>query len=127
MIEIARFLDPTEARVSLGFLRSQGLDVKLADEHALDAMTDSWIAMGGYRLLAAEEDAAQARLLLRPHQSKRPGTVCPNCGSERVRRPRRWGFHLLRTALIGGTPPPAASGKLKCQACGELFEDPDEP
>jgi hypothetical protein len=126
VIEIASFLDPTEARISLGYLRAQGLDVRLANENALDAMTDSWIAMGGYRLLAAESDAAEARLLLRAPRNQTSDKTCPRCGSDGLRRPRRWGFNLLRSAILGTPPPPAASRRLTCRGCGHTFEDPDE-
>lgn len=126
MREIARFSDAGEAKIALGYLRAQGFDVQLPDEHVLGVRPELAVGLGGYRLLAADRDAFLAKAML---DEKRPRPVfaaCVACGSNAVRRTRAWPFPLALFALFGELFPFApARDRLACRACGHQWKDDD--
>ncbi|MEM7739249.1 MAG: hypothetical protein AAF225_00425 [Pseudomonadota bacterium] len=126
MKEIARFYDPEEAKVAAGFLRSQGYEITLPEEHHLGSAPHLSFALGGYRLLAPYEEAYEASLTLRQKRDKPKHDACERCGSPDIRRQRvRW-FPFAFLGLVMGTAPfTPAKKKLICSACGFEWSDTD--
>ncbi|WP_370335839.1 hypothetical protein [Parvularcula marina] len=133
MKEIARFYEAEEAQIAVGYLRAQGFDVQLADERTLGAQPHLSIGLGGYRLLARQQDAHMASIALdevRGEPSRRPyltGQTCEACGEERLTRIRDPLVSIVSFMLsFGGLFPFAPATKnLRCTACGH--RQPAEP
>ena len=67
LVTIAQFDDPTTANLSLGRLKSSGIDAVLTDENTVGIAWHLSTALGGIRLKVRAEDEEQARLLLNSH------------------------------------------------------------
>ena len=127
MGEVAVFYDAEEAMVARGYLRSHGLDATLPDEQALSVMPEMRVGLGGYRLLVPDDEAAQARRLLREVREENPAPSCRQCGARALRRKRHWWVPLLLYWLFGPLFPFApARGELQCRRCGCIQPEPDE-
>lgn len=62
--EIARFADLAEAQIAASRLRSEGVQVLVQNEYWGGADFIMTIAMGGFRLWAPEDQAAEAKALI---------------------------------------------------------------
>jgi hypothetical protein len=129
MREIARFYDAEEAQIAAGFLRAQGFEVQLPDEHVLAVRPELRIGLGGYRLLAADGDAFLAKAALDEKRPKPLHAPCPRCESTAIRRTRAWPFPLALLAVFGELFPFAPpKDSLRCGACNLIWkEEDDEP
>ncbi|GGY52333.1 putative signal transducing protein [Parvularcula lutaonensis] len=124
MKEIARIYDLGEAQVVVGYLRSRGFDVEIADYHTLSARPELAIGLGGFRIMAANQDAFMATKALEEKRPKPRFAPCPRCKSTKVRRRRAWGFPLAVTALFASLFPFApATDSLRCATCGHSWKD----
>lgn len=61
---IARYPDPIEAHIVCGRLRAEGIEAQVADDQMNLANWEWRQALGGTRILVAEDDAARARALI---------------------------------------------------------------
>lgn len=126
MREVARFYDAEEAKIAAGFLRAQGFDVTLPEEHHLGVAPHMSVGLGGYRLLAADSDFFLARAALDETRPMPKHGACRRCGSDRIRRARHWWFPLVLLYLFGSHFPFApARDKLVCRTCGLTWKDED--
>ena len=127
MKEIARFYDAEEAKVAAGFLRAQGFDITLPEEHHLGSAPHLSFALGGYRLFATDKEAYQATLRLKEKQAKPKHEACESCGSTDIRRQRyRWFPFAILGLLVATAPFTPAKKKLLCSACGHQRKDTDD-
>jgi DNA-directed RNA polymerase subunit RPC12/RpoP len=128
--EIARFYDPEEAKIAAGFLRAEGFDVTLPEEHTLAVQPELRFTLGGFRLLAPTEQAFLATKMLESVKRGGSGPACPECGGRRVLRDRKRPFlmNLLALFSLGLAFTPATSMK-RCPDCGATWkeDDADEP
>jgi hypothetical protein len=76
LVEAARFWDLTEAQVAGSALRASGIEAEVVDEVVGRNAVWWQSAMGGFRLLVDEADAAAARALIEDCRSE-PGAVAP--------------------------------------------------
>ena len=120
MKEVAVFYDAEEAQIARGFLRSHGLDAQLPDEQALSVMPEMRVGLGGYRLTVPDDEAMQAERLLAPTRGATGLPACERCGSDRLRRIRRWQLPVLAWALGFLAPFAPATDELKCRRCGHV-------
>lgn len=127
MKEIARFYNAEEAKVALGYLEAQGFDVHLPDAHMLAVRPELVFGLGGYRLLASDNDAFLARAALSEKRRKPRHGACDACGDTAVRRARAWPFPLVLFAVFGELFPFAPpKDHLRCMACGHLWKEKDQ-
>lgn len=64
MVTIGRFGNPTDAEIARGLLKSHGIDAQVADSETASMAWQLVGAMGGVRLLAADDDAHRAKRVL---------------------------------------------------------------
>lgn len=63
-VTLARFLDPTEARVVCGCLTAAGVPARLADANQVETNAPWALALGGARILVPEARRAEAQSVL---------------------------------------------------------------
>jgi hypothetical protein len=68
LVEIARFLDITEAQAAASALRASGIPVFMQNENWGQTEAYLQIGMGGFRLWTPEEDADDARAFIAESQ-----------------------------------------------------------
>ena len=68
LVEVARFLDLTEAQAATAALRASGMPVFLQNENWGQTEGYLQLAMGGFILWAPEEEAADARVFVAQSQ-----------------------------------------------------------
>ena len=64
LVEVARFLDLTEAQAAAAALRASDIPVFLQNENWGQTEAYLQLAMGGFRIWAPEEDADEARAFI---------------------------------------------------------------
>jgi hypothetical protein len=64
LVEVGRFLDLSEAQAAASALRASGMHVLMQNENWGQIETHMQLAVGGFPLLTAEEDADDARAFL---------------------------------------------------------------
>jgi hypothetical protein len=101
MVQVARFLDPTEAQVAASALRSGGMLVHLQGEVLGQMDVNLVYAMGGIRLWVPEDEAEDARAFINASRSQ-PSTLAPLPVAEATVRTT---LSFLLTFLMGGVVP----------------------
>jgi hypothetical protein len=76
LVQVARFLDPTEAQVAASALRSAGMFVMLQSETLSGVNVNLVYAMGGLGLWVDEADAADAQTFI-DSRRQGPSTLSP--------------------------------------------------
>ena len=125
-VPIAVFDNYIDAHIALGQLEESGIRCWLKDENTL-ATNPLWNqALGGIKLMVAEEDLEDAKQLVVQYKEARQKLICPACGStnvELVSTPRKATNWLF--ALLGSV---GAEKVYHCFDCGhetgKLVEDP---
>ena len=126
-VQIAVFDNYMDAHIAMGQLEESGVRCWLKDENTL-ATNPMWNqALGGIKLMVAEEDLEDAKTLLVQYKDAREKITCPACGStnvELVTTPKKasnWFF-----ALLGSV---GAEKVYHCFNCGHetetLADDPE--
>ncbi|HEY3697133.1 putative signal transducing protein [Phenylobacterium sp.] len=75
LVEIARFVDLTEAQVAASALRASGIPVFLQNEHWGQTAFTMQLAIGGFRLWVPEEEATDAQAFI--SSSRRTPSALP--------------------------------------------------
>lgn len=131
-VEVARFIDVSEAHMARGLLTSNGIDAIINDENIVTANAFLAVATGGVRLSVPRAQSRDARALLQEVRrgeffEASDGVVakradedlaierCPACGSQDVFRPRS----LLGALLFIAETIPAifATRRRVCRGC----------
>lgn len=121
-VTIAVFDNYIDAHIAMGQLEESGVHCWLKDETTLDLIPMWNQALGGIKLMVAEEDLEDAKTLLGQYNSSRQKLVCPACGSKNVQlvsTPRKASNWLF--ALLGSVP---AEKVYHCFDCGHETEVP---
>jgi hypothetical protein len=116
------------AHVAMGRLQEEGIECWLKDENTVTIDPLLGNAIGGIKLMVAEQDARNAWQLLktleRQHKSTTP---CPQCGSNNIefvsspRKPGTW-FSFLLSVLTTTYPMPATDQLYHCFDCSHEFK-----
>jgi hypothetical protein len=134
-VTLRQFRDIPEALLAKGALESAGIECYLGDENTI-RMDWLWSnALGGVKLWVKKEDADSATQLLDQGISdgfdvKGIGEYtqprCPQCQSldisyEDLHKP------LAYTSIWIGVPVPVGRRRWKCDSCGHVWPESDEP
>jgi hypothetical protein len=76
LVEVTRFLDLTEAQVAASALHASGIEAEVVDEVLGRNAFALQLAMGGFRLMVDEADAAAARALVEDCRAE-PSAIAP--------------------------------------------------
>lgn len=76
LVEVARFLDLSEAQTAAAALRASGMDVFVQNENWGQTEAYLQLAMGGFRLWTDEADAPAAEAFIRSCRSE-PSELAP--------------------------------------------------
>jgi hypothetical protein len=101
---VAHYYDNSSAEVACSVLNDIGIPVFLFDRHLAHQNVSLLVAMGGLRLMAPAEHAAEARNLLETPDDLTPNDDsedCPACGASCSFRPALLIFGLLGFLLSG--------------------------
>jgi hypothetical protein len=101
MVQIARFLDPTEAQVVASALRSGGMLVHVQGEVLGQMDVNLVYAMGGIRLWVPEDEAEDARTFINASR-RQPSDLAPLSVPEATARTLA---SVLLTFLTGSVVP----------------------
>jgi hypothetical protein len=101
LVEATRFLDLTEAQVAASALRASGIDAEVVDEAIGRNAFTLQLAMGGFRLMVDEADAAAARALVEDCRAE-PSALAPLPPREAAART----LLSLALTLLMGLPAP---------------------
>ncbi|MBU2928018.1 putative signal transducing protein [Winogradskyella psychrotolerans] len=129
-VTIARYPYSTEAQIAKGRLESDGIEVFLRDNLAID--TDPLVsqAIGGVKLKVLAKDEVQARAILQSIKAysvddEGNPIVCPNCKSEHIEMYTTiTNLKSLMSFLIGllfFTLPFSTRYQYKCEDCNTEF------
>lgn len=106
--EIARFADLAEAQIAASRLRSEGVQVLVQNEYWGGADFIMTIAMGGFRLWAPEDQAAEAKALISelraaspPPEELEDDEPAPRAAPPPAVGAARAGLALVLTLLLG--------------------------
>ena len=133
LVTVRKFESPFEAHMARTKLESNGIEAVVVDEHLADYNMIYGRTMGGVRLLVRAADGARARDVLeidRAPPSGRDTTVCPSCGSDRVRHGLAPGNVLLQVLLVilvvvtGLLAFVFLRWRWRCEACGHVWREP---
>lgn len=101
LVEVARYLDVTEAQVAASALRASGIPVLVQNEGCVHALGHLMFAMGGLRLWVPEAEAREARAFL-VECRRRPSRLKP---LKPVEAGTWMGLSLLLSFCFGGFAP----------------------
>lgn len=131
MIVVARFSFPHEAHIAKASLESLGIDSYIADEHTVNTQWLYSNAIGGVRLMVAEEDAEQAARILATDFSAAVEKelaadvvkdVCPKCGSSDLSPFTQGKRSAFLVFILFGFPLFFYKHGYKCNQCGQFSE-----
>jgi hypothetical protein len=114
LVEIARFVDLTEAQVAASALRASNIPVFVQNETLGQTNANLQMAIGGLRLWAPEEEATDARAFIEAHRMA-PSMTTPLAIPEATARA---GLSLVLTFLFGVIVP------LRSRRYERLGDDP---
>jgi hypothetical protein len=119
-VAIASFSNAVEANAALAHVENEGIMACLSDEHTIDAYGLYDVAVGGVKIMVAEEDAARATSVLNKKDiaisDKDDEIICPHCKSNDVKTvDNRWKSFL--TILLLGFPIFSTRKRYECQSC----------
>ena len=128
MVVVARFSFPYEAHIAKANLASAGIESFIADEHTVNAQWLYSDALGGVRLMVAEEDANQASEILGEDFSQCFENaddaveghidVCPHCGSSDIAAYTKGKRSAFLVFILLGLPLFFYQQGYMCNQCG---------
>ena len=131
MVVVARFSFPHEAHIAKASLDSAGIDSYIADEHTVNTQWLYSDAMGGVRLMVAEEDLDAATQILNGDFSAslendavvgKSQDTCPNCGSRDLSAHTKGKRPAFLVFILLGFPLFFYKHGYKCNHCGAFSE-----
>lgn len=131
-IPLYNFTNYIDAHIVLGQLHAAGIDCWLKDEHTVHLIPVWTNAVGGIKLMVAEDQAEQGRALLEGIERQRKSHFrCPKCGSNNVelvstpRKPSNWLSALVSFSF--GSYAIAPDKAYHCFSCGHEAEEMPAP
>lgn len=134
MIVIARFSFPHEAHIAKANLESAGIESFIADEHTVNMQWLYSNAIGGVRLMVAEEDEEEANQILNSDFSQNlecdydlettetEKDVCPHCASRNLIAHTKGKQPAFIVFILLGFPLFFYKQGYKCNQCGKFSE-----
>ncbi|MDW6094280.1 DUF2007 domain-containing protein [Vibrio rhizosphaerae] len=131
MVVIARFSFPHEAQIAKASLDCAGIASYIADEHTVNTQWLYSNAMGGVRLMVAEDDAEEAIQILNSDFSQSVDhelvtesvkDVCPHCGSADLFAFTKGKRPAFLVFLLLGFPLFFYQHGYKCHRCGKFSQ-----
>ncbi|MEM9616927.1 MAG: hypothetical protein AAF936_03110 [Pseudomonadota bacterium] len=106
LVQIAQFYDPEEAYCAKSYLQSHGIDTFVQNDHHLTMAPWMRVALGGYRLLAVDTEAAEAKKALSEVQAIQPEQIGiqPEPSSVQLQPAKRKSWGWLPIAFMTGVP-----------------------
>jgi predicted RNA-binding Zn-ribbon protein involved in translation (DUF1610 family) len=131
-VPLYTFANYIDAHIVLGQLEAAGIDCWLKDENTV-TINPIWTnAVGGIKLMVAENQAEQARELLQGIEAERKSHfLCPQCGSNNVelvstpRKASNWFSALVSFSFASYAIAP--DKVYHCFSCGHEAEDMTAP
>jgi DNA-directed RNA polymerase subunit RPC12/RpoP len=130
-IPINSYSNYIDANIILGRLQNDGLNCWLMDENTV-TINPVWTnAIGGIKLMVAQEDAKNAMELLNKYKTDiKQKIVCPVCGSHNIelistnRKPGNWISVFVGFLFMNFAPP--IEKAYHCFDCKHEFPMPNE-
>ena len=111
-IAVDSYTNYIDAHIQLGRLQEEGIDCWLRDESIVTIDPLLTNAIGGIKLMVAENDLQKSLELLNTFRAERKAkTVCPKCGSHNVefvstpRKPGNWASVIIGVFITSFAPP----------------------
>lgn len=126
-VPLYNFTNYIDAHIILGKLEAEGIDCWLKDENTVNIMPVWTNAVGGIKLMVAEDQVERSReLLLAMEAERKSHFLCPKCGSnniELVSTPRKASNWLSALLSFSFGSYAIAPGKVyHCFDCGHEAE-----
>ncbi|MDB5253034.1 MAG: hypothetical protein JWP27_2203 [Flaviaesturariibacter sp.] len=131
-VPVQVYINYIDAHIAKGQLEEEGIECWLKDEHLVSTTPFLTQAVGGIKLMVAEDDRDRTISILRQIDAdKRANLACPRCQStdvEFVTTPRK-ASNWLGTIFGGlfGDLSLAGDKVYHCFSCGHEFPIPDDP
>ncbi len=109
------------AHLARGRLESEGIESFIVDEHQVTNNPLTAIAVGGIKLVVAEDDLHAARELL--DQRIEVSDTCAACGSTNIERNARGRRLAFLTLMFAHIPIGRAKTKLRCDDCDHAWRE----
>lgn len=128
-VQIRSYDNYVPAHIDMGLLKEEGIESWLKDEHSVTINPVLTNAVGGIKLMVAEERAEEAiRILIREQKAYSKTLSCPRCGSNdfitiRVHSEPSFWLERLMVFLFGK----GVMGKedtYYCLDCKNTFKEP---
>ncbi|MGB0937143.1 MAG: DUF2007 domain-containing protein [Colwellia sp.] len=127
LIVIAKYSFPLDANIAKASLESAGIPAFIADEHTINMQWLYSDAMGGVRLLIAEEHEKEASEILNGNFSTTVDTACEsdietcsNCQSINIKHHTKGKVPAFLVFLLAGFPLFFYKHGIKCLDCGHF-------
>jgi predicted RNA-binding Zn-ribbon protein involved in translation (DUF1610 family) len=132
LVPVASCRDVAVAHVQRSALEAAGIPAFVQDEHLVGMQWTFSQAIGGVRVLAPRERAAEAQEILKEDRSSvlhdiseaslppADNEVCPNCGAETVQAARLV-RRIKAASLYLGIPVSFWSDRFHCLSCGHRW------
>ncbi|MCG7488238.1 MULTISPECIES: DUF2007 domain-containing protein [unclassified Vibrio] len=131
MIVVARFSFPHEAHIAKASLEAAGIESCIADEHTINTQWLYSNAIGGVRLMVAEQDLEQAENILSTdfsdvlcaEQSATSQDHCPKCDSVKIEPFTKGKRSAFLVFILLGFPLFFYKHGYRCKECGHFCEN----
>ena len=130
-VPVAVYTNYIDANIMLGRMQEDGIDCWLKDENIVTIDPILTNAVGGIKLMVAENERMKAlQWLWEMNKEKRAVLSCPKCNSHNLeyvstpRKPGNWLSVLIGVFITSFAPP--VEQVYHCFDCGKEFDEPVE-
>jgi len=130
-VPVAVYTNYIDANIMLGRMQEDGIDCWLKDENIVTIDPILTNAVGGIKLMVAENERMKAlQWLWEINKEKKAALSCPKCNSHNLeyvstpRKPGNWLSVLIAVFITSFAPP--VEQVYHCFDCGAEFEKPVE-
>ncbi|GKX62091.1 Uncharacterised protein [Pragia fontium] len=132
LVVVGRYSFPLEAQIAKSNLQAAGIRAYIADEHTINMQWLYSDALGGVRLMVAEQDAQEAEEILQqdfslsiaeteiPDSDVESDWICPACGSHNVALFTKGKKSAFVIFILLGFPLFFYQHGVKCNDCGKF-------
>lgn len=136
LVVVGRYSFPIEAQIAKSALNAAGIAAYLADEHTINMQWLYSDALGGVRLMVAEENVSEAEEILQQdfsgtlqeqyendaceENNKADERICPECGSRNVYLFTKGKKPAFLIFILLGFPLFFYQHGIKCSDCGKF-------
>ena len=130
-VPVAVYTNYIDANIMLGRMQEDGIDCWLKDENIVTIDPTLTNAVGGIKLMVAENERMKAlQWLWEMNKEKKAVLSCPKCNSHNLeyvstpRKPGNWLSVLIGVFITSFAPP--VEQVYHCFDCGKEFDEPVE-